>query len=117
LADVMVRTREEGEHDPDIRRLIGPPIWLRAGNFGAIGTVVADRRILDTSAVPTQYRDVAWELVCQAEHDVHDALVWALVRGSGSDTNPFVPLLQLHEAGALPLGGGADGLEVFVLSR
>lgn len=101
----LQRTTEQAMQKPEIRGIIGPPLWPEPQMVNVVQPLVVD----DESAVfdrsPTPNRDLWWRLACTVEKNAWNALIWEIVAQPSADSfNPLVPVLKLHAQGFYPLG-------------
>src|SRR5262249_59336362 len=106
--------------NPQAQALLSPPLWPVPTHSNVCGqTLVAHPEILNQLAHLTPGgRDwcVAWALLCKAENDVWNALLWDLALGVNAvqADNPWQFLVDLYELGVFPMGWTHNDYEIFV---
>jgi len=102
IAQTMYRLIESRS---DLELLIGPPLWMK-GSMICMHLFAAKPENLYSIGLRRDRKDgeVAWELLCRAEHQIWHGIMWELLSSALNSANPFAPLIELYRLGYFPLG-------------
>lgn len=118
LASAACNAKSMITSSPLLHSIIKPPLWPITGNPDISGTpLIAYEEVFRLSGLDVHYDSidwrVAWGLLCQAEYDVQNHLLYDVIGDASASMNLFTPLLNIYAAGCFPLGWDNLGFYVF----
>lgn len=111
----LVRRRAlEQDH---VRALIRPPVWPVAGVSNIVMPLVLGEPTSVLRQVPDADMESVWKLACHVEQCAWGTLWSKLSGATGSEDDPFGPILKLAEQGVYPVGNLGAVLVLFSYDR
>lgn len=104
LGDLHVRLHSRIQEDPELARLLGPPIWPKPGQVSYVSALYPEDDLFSSGIVPASDDAVlaVRRILAQAGDDTIDAILWVLV-GEPAHLNPYEPLLVCYSSGLVPV--------------